>query len=129
MSISRQPGERSVRALRGATTVARNERAAIITGTAELLRAVMERNGVRDEDLISMIFTATPDISAAFPATAARDLGLAEVPLLCSVEIGVRDAIPLCVRVLIHVNTTRAASELRHVYLRGARGLRSDLDV
>jgi chorismate mutase len=120
---------RSIRALRGATTVEKNDRDAIIAGTAELLHAVMDRNAVRPEDLISMIFTATPDISAAFPATAARDLGLADVPLLCSVEIGVPDATPFCIRVLIHVTTTRTPGELRHVYLRGARGLRSDLDV
>ena len=127
--MSTNRSQTTVRALRGATTADRDERHAVIGATAELLRALIDQNNVHKDDLISMIFTATPDLSAAFPAAAARELGLDEVPLLCSVEIGVPDAIPRCIRVLIHLNTTHAAAELRHVYLGGATELRSDLDV
>ena len=116
-----------VRALRGATTVERDEAAAIVEATAEVLRELLSRNAVVPDDVISVVFTATPDLSSEFPAVAARELGLAEVPLLCATEIAVPGAVPRCVRVLMHLNSARSRAELQHVYLRGARHLRDDL--
>jgi chorismate mutase len=119
--------QKRVRALRGAITVPDNDRAAIVAATTELLDAMISRNDVDPDDLVSMIFTATPDLDAEFPALAARRLGLAHVPLLCSVELDVRGAMPRCVRVLMHLYSGRGADELQHVYLRDARELRADL--
>ena len=123
-----RPVER-VRALRGATSVEADDPAAIEAATGQLLRELFDRNGVASGDLISMIFTATPDLSSAFPAAAARGLGLEDVPLLCSVEIEVPGSIPRCIRVLVHLTTAREPEELQHVYLERARSLRTDLDV
>ena len=114
-------------ALRGATTAAADEPGAIAAATAELLETMMERNGVQREDLVSLVFTATPDLTAAFPAAAARDLGLGDVPLLCAQEIAVPGAVPRCIRVLMHLYTRRDYASLRHVYLGEARSLREDL--
>ena len=119
--------DRSVHALRGATSVDRDDAGAIEAATEALLVAMMERNGVVAEDLISLIFTATPDLTATFPAAAARGLGLADVPLLCAQEIPVRGALPRCVRVLMHLYSSRDYASLRHVYLGEARRLRDDL--
>ncbi len=116
-----------MRALRGAITVPSNDRDEIVAATEELLGDLMARNDVDGDDLVSMIFTATPDLDAEFPALAARRLGLAHVPLLCAVELDVRGAMPRCVRVLAHLYTERDAEELQHVYLRDARELRTDL--
>lgn len=116
-----------MRALRGAVTVESNDRDAIVAATTELLEEIISRNEVDGDDLVSMIFTATPDLDAEFPALAARRLGLAHVPLLCSVELDVAGAMPRCIRVLAHLYTERAAAELQHVYLREARELRADL--
>lgn len=116
-----------VRALRGATTVPKDDAAAIAGATRELLEELLGRNGAAPEDLISIVFTATEDLGAAFPAAAARDLGLAAVPLLCARELAVAGAPERCVRVLIHLYTQRSTAELAHVYLHGARGLRDDL--
>ena len=124
MSTNRQ---KRLRALRGAITVPANDRDEIASATGELLEEMIARNGVDADDLVSMIFTATPDLDAEFPAIAARRLGLAHVPLLCSVELDVEGAMPLCVRVLAHLYTERGAHELQHVYLRDARELRADL--
>jgi chorismate mutase len=95
--------------------------------TQQLLTAMLERNGIAHEDLISIILTATPDVVSIFPALPARQLGLGDVPLLCAREIDVVGATPLCIRVLMHLSTTRARDELHHVYLEGARELRDDL--
>lgn len=119
--------QKRLRALRGAITVPDNDRDAIVSATSELLDAMISRNDVDGDDLVSMIFTATPDLDAEFPAIAARRLGLAHVPLLCSVELDVVGAMPRCVRVLMHLYTGRGAGELQHVYLREARELRADL--
>jgi len=116
-----------VRALRGASTCAANTSEEISEVTQELLLAMMERNGVRHDDVISVLFTTTPDLNASFPATAARGIGFGDVPLLCASEIDVRGAMPLTVRVLLHAYTERARSELRHVYLRNTSSLRDDL--
>ncbi|MHB8680965.1 MAG: chorismate mutase [Acidimicrobiales bacterium] len=117
----------AVRALRGATTVDADTPEQVTERTLELLAAMLERNAVAHEDLISVIFTTTPDVVAMFPATAARKAGLGDVPLLCASEIAVAGATPRCIRVLAHLTTERARDELHHVYLHGARGLRDDL--
>jgi chorismate mutase len=116
-----------VRALRGASTCAANTSEEISEVTQELLLAMMERNGVRHDDVISVLFTTTPDLNASFPATAARGIGFGDVPLLCASEIDVPGAMPLTIRVLLHAYTERARSELRHVYLRNTSSLRDDL--
>ncbi len=116
-----------VRAVRGATQVAANERDAVIEATAELVRAVLERNAIGDDDLISVIFTATPDLTAEFPAYAARAMGITDVPLLCATEIDVPGAMPRVIRLLAHVESPRSREAIRHVYLHGAAALRTDL--
>jgi chorismate mutase len=121
------PGPSSVRALRGATTVDADEAPQINARIQELLLAIMERNQLVEDDIISIIFTATPDLIATFPATGARDIGFGAVPLLCVGELHVTNATPRCLRVLLHVNTTLGRDELRHIYLHGAQGLRDDL--
>ncbi len=120
-------GARAVRAIRGATQVEADERDQILDAVAEMLHAVMERNEVRREDLISVILTATPDLRSEFPAYAVRQLGITDVPLLCAAEIDVPGAMPRVLRLLAHVETDRSRAELRHPYLRGAAALRTDL--
>ncbi len=129
MSTDRPEGGEGARlkALRGATTVPRDDPEAIVAATEELLAQLLERNEVAHGDLVSMIFTATPDLNSEFPAQAARRLGISDIPLLCAVEIGVEGAIPRCVRVLVHLYTTRGYANLQHVYLGEARQLRTDL--
>ena len=114
------------RGVRGATTVDTNSDQAILSGTKELLEAMVAANDVQTADLASAIFTVTQDLDAAFPARAARDLGWTEVPLLCSYEIDVPGGMTKCIRVLLHWNTDRTASEVTHVYLREAERLRPD---
>jgi chorismate mutase len=117
----------TVRAVRGATQVERDDRDEVLDATAELVRAVLERNGLAPADLISVIFTATPDLTAEFPAYAARAIGITDVPFLCATEIDVPGAMPRVVRLLAHVDTEAGREDLRHVYLRGAAALRTDL--
>lgn len=119
-------GER-VRALRGATTLEADRRGHLIERTQELIHELFDRNELLQEDLVSIVFTATSDISCAFPAEAAREAGITQVPLLCARELDVDGGIGRCVRVLIHCYTPRTPAELRHVYLHGARQLRTDL--
>lgn len=116
------------RGIRGATTVEANTAEAILAATGELLAAMVEANGLAAEDIASAVFTVTADLDAAFPAQAARQLGWHQVPLLDAIEIPVPGSLPRCVRVLLHWNTGRGQAEIRHVYLRGAAGLRPDLD-
>lgn len=116
-----------VRALRGATTVERDAPDEIVDATRELLSEMLERNAIVLGDLVSVVLTATPDLTSEFPAAGARALGLSDVPLLCAVEISVAGALARCIRVLMHCYTDRPAGELRHVYLRSARELRTDL--
>lgn len=116
-----------VRALRGATTADADDEAEIVAATAELLKEMLERNEVDAEDLISVVFTATPDLTAEFPAAAARQIGIAHVPLLCASEIAVPGSVKRCIRVLMHLYTSRDYVSLRHVYLGEARQLRNDL--
>ena len=115
-----------LRALRGATTVAADDGAQIREATAELLTAVLGRNAVDGERIVSMWFTATPDLRAEFPAVAAREMGMNRVPLMCAAEIDVPGALPQCIRVMFHCYLP-ADRAPRHVYLRGARALRADL--
>ena len=117
----------AVRAVRGATQVDSDDRDAVLAGASELIAAVLERNGITPEDLISVIFTATPDLTSEFPAYAARLLGIVDVPLLCATEIDVAGAMPRVLRLLAHFETELPRSEVRHVYLHGAAGLRTDL--
>jgi chorismate mutase len=112
------------RGIRGATTADANTAEDILEATTELVTALTRLNDLRTEDVASAIFTTTPDLTATFPALAARELGWLEVPLLCSHEMTVPGALDHVVRVLLHVNTTRTAAEIRHVYLKQARQLR-----
>jgi chorismate mutase len=117
----------AVRAVRGATQVDEDERELILEATTELLLEVLRRNDLSSRDLISVVFTATPDLVAEFPAYAARQMGITDVPLLCASEIAVPGAMPRVLRLLAHVETSKEREEVRHVYLRGAAGLRTDL--
>jgi chorismate mutase len=117
----------AVRAIRGAVQVDANEREAIVEGTAELVAEVMARNDLVTDDVISVLFTATPDLTAEFPALAARKNGFHDVPLLCATEIDMPGAMPRVVRLLMHVETPRPRPGIRHVYLRGAAALRLDV--
>ena len=117
----------AVRALRGATTVDADDPQQITGRTVALLEAMFERNGVSHDDLISIWFTVTEDLTSVFPAAAARTIGLGDVPLLCAREIPVPGSTARCIRVLAHLATEHTRAELRHVYLEGAAGLRDDL--
>lgn len=119
--------DQRVRALRGATTLDVDERGHLIARTQEVMAAVFERNALTEDDLISIVFTATSDIHSAFPAEAAREAGFTHVPLMCARELEIDGGIPRCVRLLIHAYTDRPADQLRHVYLHEARQLRTDL--
>jgi chorismate mutase len=117
----------AVRAVRGATQVDADQRDQVLDATTELLTEVLRRNGLDNEDLISVVFTATPDLRSELPAYAARAMGITDVPLLCAAEIDVPGAMPRVLRLLAHVETERPRADLRHVYLRGAAALRTDL--
>jgi chorismate mutase len=117
----------AVRALRGATTVDADTAEQVSERVQELVTAMLARNGVTKEDLISIVVTATDDIHSMFPATAARACGLGDVPLLCARELDIVGGTPLCIRILMHLATDRPRNDLHHVYLEGARGLRDDL--
>ena len=117
----------TVRAIRGAVQVETNTREAILEGTTELVAEVMTRNDLTTDDVISVLFTVTPDLTAEFPALAARKLGFHEVPLICATEIPVPRAMPRVVRLMAHVNTDQPRSAVQHVYLRGAASLRLDI--
>lgn len=114
------------RGIRGATTAAANTAEDILEATTELVVALVRLNDLRPEDIASAVFSTTPDLNATFPALAAREVGWTEVPLLCTHEMAVPGALDHAVRILLHVNTTRSAAEIRHVYLRDARQLRPD---
>lgn len=117
----------AVRGIRGATTADENSAAAIFTATEELLRAMVELNDVDPDEVASAFFTTTPDLNAAFPAYAARQLGWLTVPLICGHEMGVPGDVPLCIRVMLHYNTDKPQAAMHHAYLRGAVALRRDL--
>ena len=116
----------TVRGIRGATTADANTRESILAATRELLTAMVQANDLQLADIASVYFTMTPDLDAAFPARAARDLGWTDVALLDAQAPHVQGDLPHCIRVLIHWNTERAANEIVHVYLRDAKQLRPD---
>jgi chorismate mutase len=116
-----------VRGLRGATTVDVDSVPQVTERSQELMRELMARNDLAEDDIVSVLFTATADVTSIFPATAIREIWFGAVPLLCAAEIAVPGSMPLCIRVLLHVHTTRSRDEMHHVYLHGAQGLRDDL--
>ena len=116
-----------MRAVRGAVQLERDDREHLLASVSELLTGILKRNGFTTDDLISVIFTATPDLTAEFPALAARQIGITDVPLICAQEIDVPGAMPRVVRVLAHVETELAKSDITHVYLGAAAALRKDI--
>jgi chorismate mutase len=117
----------SVRAVRGATTVEVDAAEAITEAVVTLLQTILDRNGLVEDDIISILFTATEDIVSTFPATAARSMGLGAVPLICARELSITGSVTRCIRVMLHVTTDRPRDQIHHVYLEGAQGLRDDL--
>jgi len=117
----------AVRAIRGATQVEADDRDEILEATSELVAEVMSRNALSTDDVISVIFTATPDLTSEFPALAARKLGFHDVPLLCASEIDVPHALPRVIRLMAYIETDKPRSAVQHVYLRGATALRLDI--
>lgn len=115
------------RGIRGATTATANTREAICAATRELLRQIVDANGVYVEEIASVIFTVTDPLDAAYPAVAAREMGWDPVPLLCAREISVPGGLGFCIRVLVHVNTELQQSQIRHIYLHDAECLRPEL--
>ena len=115
------------RGIRGATTVEHNTKEEILAATKELLQRMIDANEVKTEAVACAIFTTTPDINAEFPAVAAREeLGWSEVALLCGHEMNVPGSLPRCLRILILFNTEKSADEIVHIYIKGARQLKSD---
>jgi chorismate mutase len=117
----------AVRAIRGATQLEVDEREHLLERSAELVRAVLEANDLESEDLISILFTVTPDLRSEFPAVAGRQIGLTDVPLMCMQEIDVPHALPRVVRMMVHAESPRSREKIQHVYLHGAVKLRPDL--
>jgi chorismate mutase len=115
--------------VRGATTVEVDERETVLRATRELLALMIHLNDIHKEDVASAIFTTTPDVSSAFPATAARQLGWLDVPLMCAHEIDVAGSVGMCIRVLLHWNTNLSQSAVQHVYLKEAQRLRPDKTI
>jgi chorismate mutase len=129
VSTSPAPLARRLAALRGATTLEVDTRDEVMARTSEMLGQLMVRNGLSTLDVVSLVFTATDDIHSEFPAAAVRAAGIADVPMICARELAITggSGIPLCIRVMAHVYSDRPRADLRHVYLHGARQLRSDL--
>ena len=117
----------SVRAIRGATQVEANTADSITAATQELILAMLSANSITADDVISVLFTSTPDLDATFPAAAARSVGFEDTPLICSVEIDVAGALPRTVRVMAHVESKLSKAEISHIYLHGAKTLRRDI--
>jgi chorismate mutase len=117
----------SVRAIRGAIQLEVDEREHVLASTRELVTSVLAANSLTKDDVISIMFTATPDVRSEFPAVAARELGLGDVPLMCTQELNIDGAMPLVIRLMAHVNTPLPRDQISHVYLRGATALRRDL--
>jgi chorismate mutase len=117
----------AVRAIRGAIQLDADERDHLLASTRELVEAVMAANALSSEQLISIVFTVTSDLRSEFPAVAARELGMGDVPLLCTTEIDVPGALPRVVRLMAHADMEVPRSKVQHVYLRGAVALRRDI--
>ena len=115
------------RGVRGATTVATNDREEILSATRQLLALMIRLNGIESRDVASAVFSTTRDLDAEFPALAARQLGWLDVPLMCGHEMAVPGSLPLCIRVMLHWNTEKEQTEIEHVYVREANRLRPDL--
>jgi len=115
------------RGVRGATTVETDDREQILNATRQLLALMIRRNEINSQDVASAMFTVTKDLSAEFPALAARQLGWIEVPLICAYEMTVADSLPRCIRILLHWNTNKPQSEILHTYVHEAKKLRPDL--
>jgi len=116
------------RGIRGATTVDSNTREDTLAAAKELLQEMVQANGVQEEEIACIFFTTTPDINRAFPAAAARELGLSQAPMLCGHEMNVPGSLPMCLRILILFNTEKGTEEIVHIYTRGARELRAGSD-
>lgn len=116
-----------MRAVRGATCLSANDAEEMREAVVELLRAMLDRNAIAMDDLVSVLLTATPDLTCAFPAAYARDMGMLDVPLICAQEIDVDGALPHVVRVMMHADIDTPRSQIQHVYLRGAEALRRDI--
>ena len=117
----------SVRAIRGATQVEANTAEAITVATQELILEILAAHSLTADDVISVLFTSSPDLTATFPAAAARSLGFENTPLICSVEIDVPGALPRTVRVMAHVESALSKGDIAHIYLHGAKALRRDI--
>ena len=118
----------AVRGIRGATSVVTDSPELILAATRELLSELLRANELTTfEEIVSAIFTTSPDLTSTFPAEAARSLGMKQVPLLCASEIAVPGSLPRCIRVLLHVNTEKTQAEINHVYLHDAKRLRPDV--
>ena len=117
----------ALRAIRGAVTLERDERAHLHERTQELVEALLRANDLTPDDIVSVLFTCTPDIISDFPAAAARELGFGAVPLMCAQEMAVPGALPLVVRAMMHIETDRERDQVQHVYLHDAVSLRRDL--
>jgi chorismate mutase len=117
----------AVRAVRGAIQLEVDEREQLLSSTRELISSVLEANSLTKDDVISIMFTATHDVRSEFPAVAARELGLGDIPLMCAQELDIVGAMPLVIRLMAHVNTPLTRGQITHVYLRGAVALRQDL--
>lgn len=116
-----------VRGIRGATTVENNDKREILDASAQMLEKIISENEINIDDIVSIIFTITPDLTKAFPAAAAREMGIVNVPLLDMSEPEIDGALKKCIRVLMHVNTDKNNSDMKHIYLKGAKVLRPDL--
>ena len=116
-----------VRGLRGATTCEADTPEAIGERTRELILELMSRNEIEHDDVISVIFTTSVDLMSTFPAAAAREVGFGDIPLMCASEINVPGSMSKCIRIMMHIYTTRSRSEIHHVYLHNAQSLRDDL--
>ncbi len=116
-----------VRAIRGATTVENNDKAEIIEATQEMLSKIIEDNDIKTDDMISIIFTVTPDIDKVFPATSVRQMGITSVPLLDMAAPDIAGALKKCIRVIVHTNSDKGNDDMHHAYLRGAKVLRPDI--
>nr|WP_323132602.1 chorismate mutase [Kineococcus indalonis] len=117
----------SVRAVRGAVQVDVDEREVVLAATRELVSEVVRLNELSLDDFISVLFTCTSDLTSEFPAVAARELGMGDVPLMCARELEVAGSMPRVIRLMAHVETPLARAQVRHVYLRGAQALRRDI--
>ena len=117
------------RGVRGATTVEQTDRESVLVATRELLATMIRMNGIDRTDVASAIFTTTTDITSVFPATAARQLGWLDVPLMCGHEMTVEGSLQKCIRIMLHWNTDKAQDQIQHIYLHGAKVLRPDKTI